>query len=72
MQQLCERLLRPQRDAMPPPALEAADGGAALPVTQVVREMDVQALRTSLGCDREEAVTMLRWGPGGAAALVSG
>ncbi|EFN53350.1 expressed protein [Chlorella variabilis] len=58
-QRLCGQLLLPQRDALPPAALEPADGGRRLPAGGV-REHDVQALRTSLGCDREEAVALLR------------
>lgn len=59
-QSLCSRLLLPGRDALPPPELDtgAQDGFGGLPPG--VRETDVQALRTSLGCDREEAVTLLR------------
>lgn len=59
-QALCSRLLLPGRDALPPPELDtgAQDSFGGLPPG--VRETDVQALRTSLGCDREEAVTLLR------------
>lgn len=55
-QQLATRLLLPSHDALPPPALGASGGIGA----SGVREHDVQALRTSLGCDREEAVMLLR------------
>ncbi|KAL4859135.1 Huntingtin-interacting protein K [Chlorella vulgaris] len=64
-QQLCARLLLPGRDAMPPEALEPRRCTSAV---LRVREEDVQALRTSLGCDREEAVALLRRADGSAVA----
>lgn len=68
---LCQRLLLPRCDALPPPALEAADGGGGISSlgASSVREHDVQALRTSLGCDREETITLLRCVGGGRVAV---
>ena len=98
-QQLCARLLLQQHDALPPAALEPADGGGlsaggvrehdvqasriiAEPLLHLVCRLFVQlnsaistltavwcclqALRTSLGCDREEGVTLLRRARGSA------
>ncbi|KAL4458873.1 hypothetical protein ABPG75_013738 [Micractinium tetrahymenae] len=65
---LCKRLLLPQRDALPPPAM--VDAGPGLHAGGV-RETDVQALRTSLGCDREEAVALLRRSEGSAGRALS-
>lgn len=57
---LCGRLLLPSRDALPPPELDTGVQDSFGSMPPGVRETDVQALRTSLGCDREEAVTLLK------------
>ncbi len=63
-EQLCSKLLLPERDALPPAALEpsgsTANGSTFRMAACGVKEQDAQALRTSLGCDREEAVALVR------------